>query len=115
MDPNTEGVALVGAMAWAIPALRPLLDEHLRDMDQEVLPHLLMGAYVKAVPELAEHDAESTVRVFEMLEEAAGQAQGELRNVLAISFLEDLPSNLEHLIGPKLRSLGETEGVLSEQ
>ena len=114
MDPNTEGVALVGAMAWAIPALRPLLDEHLRDMDQEVLPHLLMGAYVRAVPALAENDPESTKRVFEMLEEAAGQAQGELRNVLAMSFLEDLPTGLGHLIGPRLRSLGETEGVLSE-
>ena len=115
VEPNTDGVALVGALAWAIPALMPLLDEHLRDMDQEVLPHLLMGAYVQAIPTLLKNDVESVKRLFDMLEEAATHAQGELRNVLAMSFLEDLSTDLLHLVGPNLQDLGETERVLGHR
>jgi len=38
-------IAFLGWLAWRFPGLRELLDEHLTDNHQEILPHLLIADY----------------------------------------------------------------------
>ncbi len=101
-------VALLGALAWRFPALRPELDEHLADNDGEILPHPLMSAYERwAEAALQAGDAE-LAPVLAFLEDAYENGGEEVEELISVSFLEHLPppgepgSELRDRVGPAM-------------
>lgn len=104
-----DQVALLGALAWRVPALRAPLDDHLDDNEGEILPHPLMSEYERWA-EGALHSDDSRLSEFlEVLEEAYTSGGDEIENLVSVSFLEHLPppgetgSEIRERLGPALR------------
>jgi hypothetical protein len=102
-------VALLGALAWQFPQLREVLDEHLRDNDGEILPHVVMADYERWA-ETALERSEPQLRDFlKVLEDAYGSGDEQLQELISVSFLEHIPrpdergSKLREIVGPKLQ------------
>jgi hypothetical protein len=103
-------------LADAVPALRPILDEHTSYYD-EVLPHVVISDFRDALVELVESGDDGAVGAFlDVVERLAGSPNHAVRNVIAISFLEDgvlLSGGREHAVltglvprfGPATRAL----------
>lgn len=86
-DPAT--VQAMSDLADAVPALRPILDDHASYYD-EVLPHVVMADYRDVLVELVESGDDGAVTAFlDVVERLAGSTNDAVRNVVAISFLED--------------------------
>jgi hypothetical protein len=106
-------VAFVGALAYAIPALRPVLQEHLDDQEGEVLPHLFMADVERwihlEVVNRPKQSSDVVARVLEFLEEAYALGDPEVTELISVSFLEHLPrpgelgSEVHTMVGPHLR------------
>lgn len=75
-------------------ALKPLLTEHLDDMDGELAPHLLMADIQRWVEHSAPEDA-SAAAVVDDLDRALATAletgDTDVENVITVSFLEYWP------------------------
>jgi hypothetical protein len=86
-DPAT--VQAMSDLADAVPALRPILDDHASYYD-EVLPHVVMADFRDVLVELVESGDDGAVTAFlDVVERLSGSANDAVRNVVAISFLED--------------------------
>lgn len=109
---SASTVALVGAIFHRFNELQPLLAEHLKEQDGEVLPHLLMADLERwAEAELGkgqEGSRASVQAVLEFLEDAYATQGDEVEELIAVSFLEHLPragepgSELRTMVGPRL-------------
>jgi hypothetical protein len=101
---NPAEVALVGHLAWEIPSLRPVLADAMGADDAEVLPHVIFASYVPWLDQAMRDDPASAQRFVELLDLAF--ADEEVRDLLAVSFLEILPlssgEEIEELLGPRL-------------
>lgn len=110
-------VAFVGALVHRVPVLRPLLQEHLNDYDA-LLPHVLMGDVTRWVINEFETDGQSEVlrAVLEFIESSFRDGRDHERELVAVSFLENLPrrdeegSQLRRLLGPYLTKQLEAMG-----
>lgn len=77
------------------PALRPMLDEHLDDMDGEMLPHLLMADIQRWVEGSAPGDTAVAAVVRDLdsaLAEAIERGDEPVENLITVSFLEYWPT-----------------------
>jgi hypothetical protein len=109
---SAETVAFVGALVHAHPTLLPTLQEHLDDLDGEVLPHLLMAdieRWAEREVEAGRSDATSDLAaVLGAIELAFKEFfESEVGELISVSFLEHLPrpkapgSVLRDLVGPR--------------
>jgi hypothetical protein len=75
----------------------PTLREHLADNFGEVLPHVLLGEMSRQLVHLAVErpDGRELEDVLRVLEEEFRAGEEEVRELLAVSFLENLPTPLE--------------------
>ena len=106
-------VAFVGALVYAFPVLRPVLEEHLGDQEGEVLPHLFMADVERwlerEVMNRRAQSAEEIATLLAFLEEAVATGDPEVNELIAVSFLEHLPrpgqpgSEIRDMVGPHLR------------
>jgi hypothetical protein len=102
--------AFSGALCYRFPILMPLLQEHLDDYNG-LLPHVLMGDVTRWVVQRFRADAsdETLRQVLDFIESAFESAQGEDRQIIAASFLENLPragqegAGVRALLGPALQ------------
>ena len=102
-------VAFVGALVHRFPTLRPILQEHLDDYDA-LLPHVLMGDVTRwVVGEFRTHGESDRLReVLDFIESSYHQGDEHEQEIIAVSFLENLPrpdeqeSGLRGLLGPSL-------------
>ncbi|HEX5727227.1 MAG TPA: hypothetical protein VFX98_17280 [Longimicrobiaceae bacterium] len=109
-----ESENLVHELAAAIPALRGLLEEHL-DFYEELLPHVFMGdvsRYAFGEYERLAGGGEaspSLSQLLSLLERAARDGGGHVRDLVGASFLENLAVEFkEHpgfraMLGPVLK------------
>jgi hypothetical protein len=103
-------VAFVGAFCFQFPVLMPVLQEHLADYDS-LLPHVLMGDVTRwVVQRFLANAGDSTLRqMLDMFEMAFEKAKFEERELLAASFLENLPrageegAGIRAILGPALQ------------
>ena len=109
---NAAEVAFVGPLSYRFPVLTETFAEHLADQDGEVLPHVFMGDVTRWLLErLRVHGPkDATLReILGFLEEWFTRRNGRVDELLAVSFLENLPrspepgSELRSLLGPALR------------
>lgn len=86
-----------------LPELRPTLDEHLEDMEGELLPHVLFGDITRwAVAQ--ELRSFALARLLGILDEAYAAGPVEVVNLVTVSFVENLPeeSPVWHRLSPRL-------------
>jgi hypothetical protein len=103
-------VALTGALCHRFPVFMPMLQEHLDDYDG-LLPHVLMAEATRWIVQHFKADpADAAIRqVLDYLESAFQEASGEHRELIAASFLENLPgpgqagAEIRALLGPALQ------------
>jgi hypothetical protein len=86
-DPAT--VQATSDLADAVPALRPILNEHTA-YHGEVLPHVVWAEFRHELVELVESgDAGAVTAFLDVVERLAGSPNDAVRNVVEIAFLED--------------------------
>jgi|GEM_PF-1643498 len=114
-----EVVAFFGHLAYNVEPLRPVLAQHLRDSEGELLPHLIMSDVTDWLLRTAVHGA--TLRSNEALrtlEQGYVAGSEGLRSVMVVSFLEQLPgfagqtadsagvgASVRHRLGPTMRNV----------
>ena len=107
---NAHDVVLVGRLVDRCPILLPILQEHLDDYDN-LLSHVFFGDVVRWLVERYETDSsDANIRcVFDVVESAFAGGRVDDRELIAASFLENLPrardpagGGLRDLVGPKL-------------
>ncbi|HSR68677.1 MAG TPA: hypothetical protein VLU25_12130 [Acidobacteriota bacterium] len=109
---SAETVAFVGALVYRFPALLPVLEEHLQDQDGEVLSHVFFGDLTRWIVgrlETAGRKDRILREILDFMEHAFGRGEGEVQELIAVSFLENLPSpgepgsEIRSLLGPLLQ------------
>jgi hypothetical protein len=103
-------VAFIGMLCRRFQVFMPMLQEHLDDYDG-LLPHVLMGDVTRWVIQRFHADASDAElrRVLDFIENAFEDAEGENRELIAASFLENLPrpgqadDGVRALLGPALQ------------
>jgi len=116
---NTETIDFVHALVEAFPVLGRLLDEHIEDNFGEVLPHLFIADVARTavsalsgttseVP-LGPFDSALIKRLLAFLEDRYISDGPEVQELLAVSFLENLPrpeeqgSEIRNMVGPAMQ------------
>ncbi len=105
-------IAVVDRLVEACTTLKPLFDEHLEDNFGEVLPHVFLGEVTRHLVGEAAGDAgsravETTLR---QLEDEFASGTDEVKEFIAVSFLENLPESpapgldLRLRLGPSLKA-----------
>nr|WP_298719868.1 hypothetical protein [uncultured Steroidobacter sp.] len=79
--------SLIERLLAAVPDLRGVYDEHISDND-ELLPHVFFGDVTRFAIENAA--APSVASLLALLDEALADADEEVREVVAASFVENL-------------------------
>jgi hypothetical protein len=96
------------------PAVRSILDEHLSENGGELLPHPFFGDLTRWIVPAVHSDPSSkeylTAKgLLDALEEGLKTGDDDVLNLIAVSFLENLPYRCEEggdtrdLLGPTLR------------
>ena len=111
---GTTTEAFVRDLADAFPEVRLLLEEHLQDNFGEVLPHLLLADVARLTVLLYRQSMESQKAadtldaLLSYIERAFVDGNDEVRELISVSFVENLPSSVEAdaglrtLLGPAL-------------
>jgi hypothetical protein len=101
-------VEFVYDLVEKVPDLRPLLDEHLEDNYDQILPHLFLADVVRFAIEDVANPA--TRRALEHLEVAFTSGDEERQELISTGFVENLPAvgepgdELRDRLGPALRA-----------
>ncbi|MGV9725441.1 DUF7674 family protein [Nocardia beijingensis] len=98
--------AFIEGLADLEPEIRPLIAEHIRDYD-EMLPTLLMGDIARWVISVVHDSPDPAVRLrpfFDRLEQAWGDGQNPVSDLIATSFVENVydDPDVVTLLGPNL-------------
>ena len=84
-------VSVAPALVGAVPEFNAALDEHLEDMDGELLPHLLFGDITRfVVAALEEGSVELVQRTLQFLEGAIRDGDQYVQELVAVSFIENI-------------------------
>jgi hypothetical protein len=94
------------ALVSAVPALRPLLDEHLEDNFDEILPYVFLWDVALWAEKNVVADAESVKRLIAEMSRGLDHGEGDVPNLVAVGFLESLGggTDLNPLLPPNLRA-----------
>lgn len=104
-------LALVGAITWHFPELLGQLQEHLRDNMGQVIPHVLIGEYERWAESLVVGRRPELEQLLRMLEGAYESGDEGVRNLIEVSFVEQLPypdelnAAIRDMLGPALGSV----------
>ena len=101
-----------------VPEFQPIYEEHINEHD-ELLPHVLMGALRRYVVDMfrkslgnesnARHLRQVVAKIFSFLESAMASSDAKLRDLVSVSFLENLDATdkvyekIKALFGPHLK------------
>lgn len=89
---HDEGVAFCHHLVESISALRPVLAEHRSDNDGEVLSHLFMGDVSRwYLARYRGRDVGAVAELSKFLDIEFVSGSSYVRNLLAVSFIENLP------------------------
>jgi hypothetical protein len=104
-------IAVIDRLVAACTALKPLLAEHVDDNFGEVLPHLFLGEVTRHLVKEAAGPAASRGLgpALQLLEDEFASGTDEIKELIAVSFLENLPDgpdpggDLRLQLGPSLK------------
>lgn len=101
-------VSFICHLAFVCRELIPTLAESLNDNRGQVLPHLIMADYLRMVEDNSDLTEWKSV-LLECLEQAITEEKADIRELIAVSFIEHLPVStdaghwLVDALGPNLR------------
>ncbi|MDF9876157.1 DUF7674 family protein [Cellulosimicrobium cellulans] len=104
-------VAFAGALVYAHRELTLLLDEHLEENDNELLPHPFLSDVVRWMVARIDTDYPTCNRILRWMERAYKEGSNEIRGLIQVSFVEMIPdpglpgSGLRLMLGPNLDSI----------
>jgi hypothetical protein len=105
-------MAMVGRLVTRFGDLRPLYEDHVREND-ELLPHVLFGRLTDWIVRAylaAPHRGDTWKAVIDQLETEFEHGDDNVRELIAVSFLENLPypgeegADIAEHLGPNLRA-----------
>lgn len=94
-------VAFILELVGDVPELRPLLNEHLADNYEEILPHVFLADVLRYA--LAHPREAAVATTLERLEEAFRLGDEERKELISTGFLENLPVASEDHTGLRAR------------
>ena len=102
-----EPEAFLHGLGALEPEILPLIAEHLRDFDEEMLPSLLMADVARWTSHTAHAALDPSARLARLLtrmEQAWGDGHNPVANLIATSFVENIydQPHVVRLLGPKL-------------
>lgn len=114
---KAHDVVLIGSLADRCPALLPVLQQHVDEWDG-LLSHLFMADLSRWAVEryLADPDDKDLACLLEQLEAAYAAGREDDTEIIAVSFLENLPSRdeeasgLRDVLGPALTEQLQRDG-----
>lgn len=103
---------LIYALIDEFSECRPLLTEHLVDMEGELLPYLLLGDVVRWAEREVARNRSLVATLFQWLEIRFVAADAVVEELIAVGFVEMLPATpagdpLLELLCPSLRQVAE--------
>jgi hypothetical protein len=112
---SADGASFVTTILARFPRLGGILVEHLKDSAGEVLPHVFLGEVTRHVQSLllaadgpGSPSGREARQILAYLEEVYSTGTREIRELIAVSFLENLPgsgqpgSQVREMLGPQL-------------
>lgn len=88
---SASSVAFIGALIYHHNELLPVLEEHLADNDEQVLPHLVMADVMRWLVAHRMDEPRVTRSVLDWLETAYIEGDDNVRDVIAVSGVEMIP------------------------
>lgn len=114
---SAGSIAFTRKIASLSPALTALLEDHMKDNFGELLPHVFLGDVTRHVISLVRDPSKGNLAVrrelktiLDTMEEGYVTGNSELQELIAASFLENLPtteepgSEIREMVGPNLGS-----------
>jgi hypothetical protein len=105
---SASSVAFIGALIYGHRDLLPVLEEHLADNDDQILPHLVMADVMRWLVAHRWEEPKMIRSVLQWLETAYIAGDENVRDVIAVSGVEMIPdpgrpgSELRKLLGTEL-------------
>jgi len=101
----------------AVPELSPLLDEHLREQEDEFLAYLFMGEVAQWLHQQSIATPDRIGEVLAWLESQFSAGTFDERNLIDVGIIEMLPARPEGstilmMLPPELRARAEVAGLL---
>ena len=101
------------------PALEPLLREHLRDQDGELLPYLLLADVARWAQASFPSDPQLVGDVVDWLEDEYVRAEPAEKDLVGLGFVEAIPyrpagAPLLTRLGPELTQVAAELGLLTD-
>jgi hypothetical protein len=107
---STTTIEFIDHLVRRFPALEPLLREHLADNFGEVLPHVFFGDLTRyVITEWERGGPDGVGPILFELESALSTGDEEIAELIAVSFLENLPrqgepgDGIRELLGSRLK------------
>lgn len=106
---NANNVAMMGGLVYEFRELIPVLEAHLEQFEGEILPHPMLSDVVRWLAAHVEIDRESCRSIWAWIERAYARGPEDVRELIAVSAVEMLPSPgepgaaLREFLGPELR------------
>jgi hypothetical protein len=109
---------LVNKLFDHFDALRPLLREHLEEMDGELLPYLVLADVARWAQTTYATDAAQVGALVDWLEDSWGSASADQRDLIGLGFVEVIPyppegGPLLARLGPNLTQVANDLGLLA--
>lgn len=114
----TESQQLVRRMVATFPVLEGLLEEHLKDMEGELLPYLLLADVARWANAAVGSHAGTVSELLQWLEAEFVSSQHPERDLIALGFVEAVPYTpqgdpLLRLLGPAMHEVAGELGLLA--
>lgn len=102
------------------PALTPVMEEHLKDQEDELLPYLFMADLARWAQSRLSSDAELVGRLVDWLEIEFESAQPAEKDLIGLGFVEAIPFPPEGAplllrLGPHLTRVADELGILQQR
>lgn len=115
MKPNND---FIDKLFDQFPGLRPLLDEHLDDMDGELLPYVLLADVARWAQAAYATEPAQVGALVDWLEVEWSQADADQKDLIGLGFVEVIPYRPEGApllarLGPELTQVASELGLLS--
>ena len=115
----TASQGLVTRLVDRLPELEPLLHEHLREQDGELLPYLLLADVARWAQASFPSEPQLVGDLVDWFEEEYGRSEAAEKDLIGLGFVETIPyrpagTPLLTRLGPELTKVAAELGLLTD-
>lgn len=117
-SPGRPNAKLMTRLIQAFPVLSPLLEDHLKDQEGELLPYLLMADVERWAEAEVVHQRDHVSDLIAWLEREFASGGNDIKDLIGVGFVEMVPHTPEgdpilQNLGPHLRDVAEQMGLFT--